>query len=146
MKSNTLMVTFLSAAAFAMGCSKETTTTTQIEKIQEKTEATAQDMKEYTYAQRAQYADDMRAQLAAQDREMEQLSIRVEKANEAARNEDRPKLQALRDQRARMNKQLDDIKDASESNWNSVKADSRKAFADMKDGFNRSRQWIRWHP
>jgi len=39
MKHKTLLLTFLSAAAFAVGCNKEETTSQQLDKVQGKTEA-----------------------------------------------------------------------------------------------------------
>jgi hypothetical protein len=51
MKRNKLMITLLSAAAFAVGCDKEGTATQQLDKVQAKTEEAAQDMKDYTFAQ-----------------------------------------------------------------------------------------------
>ena len=51
MKNKTLVITFLSAAAFAVGCNKEQTTSQQLEKVQAETKQAAQDMKDYTSAQ-----------------------------------------------------------------------------------------------
>jgi hypothetical protein len=56
--------------------------------------------------------------------------------------EARPKLQALRDQAALLEIQLQKVKDADETTWDDVKATSRKAFADLKSGFNSARQWM----
>lgn len=33
-------------------------------------------------------------------------------------------------------------KDATESNWESVKAGSKKAYGELKDNFNQARQWL----
>ena len=51
MKNKTLVITFLSIAAFAVGCNKEQTTTQQIENVKTETKQAAQDMKDYTFAQ-----------------------------------------------------------------------------------------------
>jgi len=50
--------------------------------------------------------------------------------------------QELRDKAAQLNKQLDDVRDAPESTWDSVKAASQKALDSLKDGFEQSRQWL----
>ena len=50
MKHQNLLITLLAAAAFAVGCNKEQTTSQQLDKVQAETKQTAQDMKEYTYA------------------------------------------------------------------------------------------------
>ena len=56
--------------------------------------------------------------------------------------EAKPKLETLREQTARLNKQLDEAKNATESTWDSVKTTSKKAFNDLKDGFQKARQWV----
>jgi hypothetical protein len=50
MEKKKLLITFLSAAAFAVGCDKEKTTAQQIDQVQAETKQAAQDMKDYTFA------------------------------------------------------------------------------------------------
>ena len=52
MKNKTFVITFLSVAAFAVGCNKEQTTSQQLDNVQAETKQAAQDMKDYTYAHR----------------------------------------------------------------------------------------------
>ena len=59
----------------------------------------------------------------------------------AVKAEAKPKLQALRDQAAQLNKQLDEARNATESTWDSVKNGFQKAYEATKDGFNQARQW-----
>ena len=56
--------------------------------------------------------------------------------------EAKPKLQALREQTAKLNKQLDEAKNATESTWNDVKAGVKKGWGELKDGFQQARQWV----
>jgi len=142
MKRNKLMITFLSAAAFVVGCDKEGTTTQQLDKVQAKTKEAAQDMKDYTFAQKAEFTEKMRIQLAEINRDMDQLSAKIDKSSDAVKAEAKPKLQSLRDQAAKLNTQLDSAKNATESTWDSVKAGSKKAYAELKDGFQQARQWV----
>ena len=121
MKNKTLVITFLSAAAFAVGCNKEATTSQQLDKVQAETKQAAQDMKDYTYAQKAEFVETMQAQLAALNRDLDQLSAKVETSSDAMKAEAQPKLQVLRDQMAQLNKQLDEARNATESTWDSVK-------------------------
>src|ERR1700722_16028299 len=117
MKSNILMVTFLSTVAFTVGCSKETTTSQQIDKVQAKTEEVAQNMKDYSYAQKDQFVEFMQGQLKALNRDVDELSAKIEKSSDSVKAEAKPKLQALRDQTAQLNKQLDGARNATESTW-----------------------------
>ena len=142
MKHKNILITLLAVSAFAVGCNKEQTTSQQIDKVQAETKQAAQDMKDYTYAQKAEFVATMQAQLAALNQDLDQLSAKVDKSSDAVKAEAKPKLQALRDQVAQLNKQLDDAKNATESTWDSVKSGFSKAYDATKDGFNTARQWV----
>ena len=137
-----ILIAFLSAAAFVVGCDKEKTTSQQIDKLKAETKEAAQDMKDYTYAQKAEFTEKMRAQLAEINRDLDQLEAKIAKSSDAAKAEAKPKLQALRDQAAKLNRQLDTAKGATESTWDDVKAGSRKAYSELKDGFMQARTWV----
>ncbi len=142
MKNKTLLITFLSAAAFAVGCGKEQTTSQQMDKVQTETKQAAVDMKDYTFAQKDEFVKAMQGQLDALNKDLDQLSAKVDSSSDAVKAEAKPKLQALRDQVAQLNKQLDDAKNATESTWDSVKAGCQKAYDATKNGFNEARQWV----
>jgi cytochrome c556 len=141
MKHTNLLITLLALSAFAVGCDKEPTTTQQIDKVQAETKQAAQDMKDYTYAQKAAFVETMQGQLAALNRDLDQLSAKVEKSSDTAKAEAKPKLQALRDQADKLNQQLDKAKNATESTWDDVKSGAKKAYNELKDGFQQARQW-----
>lgn len=142
MKPKIILITFLSAAAFMVGCKKDETTSEQIDKIKSETKAAAQDMKDYTYAQKGEFVKQMQNQLTALDQDLDKLAAKIEKSSDTVKAEARPKLEALRDQTAQLNKQLDDVKNATESTWDSVKATTKKAYEASKDGYNQARQWV----
>ena len=142
MKHTTLLLALLSVAAFAVGCNKAETTSQKLDAVQEKTTTAAQDMKDYTFAQKAEFVEKMQSQLAEINRDLDQLSAKIEKANDTAKAEAKPKLQALRDQADKLNQQLDTAKNATESTWDDVKTSTRKAYGSLKDGFNDARQWV----
>src|SRR4051794_33809264 len=107
MKPNLTLFALLSAAAFTVGCNKETTSQ-QLDKAEAKTEAAAQDMKDYTYAQKSQFVEKMQGEMAALNSELDQLAAKVEKSSDTVKAETKPKLQVLRDQTAQLSKQLDE--------------------------------------
>jgi cytochrome c556 len=141
MKNKTILITLLSAAAFAVGCDKEQTTSQQLDHAQAQTKQAAQDMKDYTYAQKSAFVETMQTQLAALNRDLDQLSAKIESSSDAVKAEAKPKLQALRDQTAGLNKQLDQVRNATESSWDSVKSGFKTAYESSKDGFQQARQW-----
>lgn len=142
MKNKTLVITLLSIAVVAVGCNKEQSTAQQMDKVQTETKQAAADMKDYTYAQKDEFVKAMQVQLDALNKDLDQLSAKIDSSSDAVKAEAKPKLQALRDQTAQLNKQLDDAKNATESTWDSVKAGFTKAYDSTKDGFNQARQWV----
>ena len=142
MKNKTLVIAVLSAAAFAVGCNKEQTTSQQMDKVQTETTQAAQDMKDFTFAQKAEFVKTMQGQLDTLNKDLDQLAAKIDSSTDAVKAEAKPKLQALRDQTAQLNKQLDEAKNATESTWDSVKAGFNKSYEATKGGFNQARQWV----
>jgi DNA anti-recombination protein RmuC len=140
--NKTLVITFLSVAAFAVGCNKEQTTAQQLDNAKAETKQAAQDMKDYTYAEKTEFVQQMQGQLTALNRDLDQLSAKVEKSSDAVKADAKPKLQALREQAGKLNQQLDKAKDATESTWGDVKDGTKKAYSDLKDSFQQARQWV----
>ena len=73
---------------------------------------------------------------------LDQLAAKIEKSSDTAKAEAKPKLDALRGQAAKLNKKLDEARNATESTWDDVKAGFKKGYAELKDGFNQARQWV----
>jgi len=48
----------------------------------------------------------------------------------------------LRDQAAKLNQQLAEAQNATESTWDSVKGGFQKGYEATKDGVNQARQWV----
>jgi chromosome segregation ATPase len=142
MKHTNLLFTLLAASALTVGCNREPTTSQQLDKAQAETKQAAQNMKDFTYAQKAEFVEAMQAQLAALNRDLDQLAAKIEKSSDAIKAEAQPKLQVLRDQLAQLNKQLDEARNATESTWDSVKGGFKKAYEDSKEGFQQARQWV----
>ena len=142
MKNKTWVLIVLFIAVFAVGCNKEQTTSQQMETVKTESTQAAQDMKDYTFAQKDEFVKAMQAQLDALNKDLEQLSAKIDSSGDAVKAQTKPKLQALRDQTAQLNKQLDEAKNATESTWDSVKSGFQKAYDATKDGFNQARQWV----
>jgi len=145
MKNLLLAVTFVAVTAFAAGCkpAEDTSTTTaqQLDKAKTESKADAKALKDYAFAQKAEFVADMQGQLDALNKDLDQLSAKIDKSSDAVKADAKPKLQALRDESAKMNKQLDEARNATESTWDSVKDGSRKTWDAMKNDFQKARQW-----
>lgn len=142
MKNKSFLIALLSAAAFVAGCEKESTTAQQIDKVKTETKQAVQDMKDYTFVQKAEFVDKMQGQLTALNQDLDQLAAKIEKSSDAVKAEAQPKLQILRDQATQLNKQLDEAKNASESTWDKVKSGFQKAYESASKGFQDARQWL----
>ena len=147
----TILITFLAASAFAVGCKPSTeqsgtgtreATAEQFDKVKKETKEAAQEMKDYAYAQRAEFVAKMQDQLDEINRDLDQLAAKIEKSSDAAKAEAKPRFEALREQTAKLTKQLDEAKNASESTWNDVKAGFNKGYSELKDRFQQARQWV----
>jgi len=142
MKNKILLLTILSIATLAVSCEKEQTASQQLDKVKTETKQAVQDMKDYTFAQKAEFVEKMQGQLTALQLDLDQLTAKIDKSSDAIKAEAKPKLQALRDQAAQLNKQLEEARNATESTWDSVKTTFKKGYEATKDGFNQARQWV----
>ena len=93
-------------------------------------------------APQVELVEKTQGQLAEINQDMDQISAKVEKSSNAAKAEAKPKLQALRDQAAKLNHLLDEAKNATESTWHDIKAGTKKACDGLKDGSQQAREWV----
>lgn len=132
----------LSVAVFAIACDRRETPPLNVGNASDKAAQSAQEMKDYTYAQRAEFTIAMQSQRSEINRDLEALEAKIEKSSDAVKADAKPRLQALRDQSAKLGTRLEGLKDATESTWDDVKAGSKVAYAEMKEGFMQARQWM----
>lgn len=147
MRTPLTVLAIIALAALATGCNPASeqsgkSTTEQIDKIKKESKETAQDMKDYTFAQKGDFVAEMHDQMAEINRDLDQLMVQVEKSSDTAKAAAKPKLQALRDQAAKLNLHLHEVKTATESTWDSVKAGFQKGYGELKEGFQGARQLI----
>jgi DNA anti-recombination protein RmuC len=142
MKNKTIFVTFLSGAVFVVGCDKNPSTDQQLNNAKVETEAAALNMRDYTYAHKDQFVREMRHQLDALNKDLDNLSAKIDSSSDSVKADAKAKYQALREKADKLQKKLDDVQSSNESNWNDVKASFDKAMDDVKDSFNQARQWL----
>lgn len=142
MKNKALFLFLVSAGVFAAGCEKKHTTSEQLDRVQTKTAEVAQDMRDYTFAEKDEFVAKMRAQLAELNRELDELAAKVEKSSAAVKSDAQGRIAGLREHTARLNKQLDEATNATVSNWDKFKADVRKTSDASKQEFKEARQWL----
>jgi flagellar biosynthesis chaperone FliJ len=141
MKNKTVLCT-LFAAVLTLGCRKEETVSQQLDKAETKTKAAVQDLKDYSFAQKDEFVKTMQGQWTNLNQNLDQLAVKIDSASEAVKAEAKPKLDALRDQFAKLDQQLAEAQDATESTWDSLKAGTKKAYEAVEQGVKDSRQWV----
>jgi len=102
----------------------------------------AQDTSTYTFAQKDEFETTMKANLDRINAEIADLSAKIDKANDQAKADAKPKLQALRDQAAKLGEMLSKAQVATSSSWDAVKADFKTGFADLEVGVTDARKWL----
>jgi len=140
MRHGNFVIAFFCAAVFAAGYTARGEE--NVEKVKEKTKETAEAVKDYTFAQKTEFVAKMKSELAETNTKIDKLSVKAEKAGEDAKVEAKSKLQALREQAAKLNKQLDAADNVVEADWADFKSGVNKSYNDMKDAFKQSRQWL----
>ena len=147
MKQKTLFVTFLAITVFAIGCKPSTDDSTktaadQLDKVKTETKEAAKSMKNYAYAEKAEFIAAMKAQLAKINKDMDELDARMEKASDAVKADAKPKIQALRDEASELGRKLDEAGNATESTWDAIKQGTQNTWDALEKDFQKSRQWL----
>jgi hypothetical protein len=142
MKQNSFFLLFVAALIFVLGCNNDENASKQLAKAQAEARQAADDMKDYSYAQKDAFVKKMQTQLDVLKKDIDELSAKIDASSDKVKAEAKPKLDALRAQQGQLNGQLDKVKAASESTWESVKAGFKSAYDSSKDGFNKARQWV----
>ncbi len=148
MKLPKLIPTFvliLAAALAACGksaTSADATTDQQLDQAKQDTKQAAQDLQDYTYAQKEAFIAKMQVEQDELNQELAQLSAKIDKASDTVKAEAQPKLDALRAQAADWGAQLDKAKGATESTWTEIKNGSQKAYDATAQALKDSGQWI----
>lgn len=132
------------AAVITVGCepANEKPIPQQTDQVKTGTKETAPGPTDYTFAQKAEFTEMMRTQLAEINQDMDQLAAKIEKSSDEVKAAAKPKLQALREQKEHLNRQLEEAGNTTESTWESFKTGTGKAFDALKEGFKESRQWV----
>lgn len=153
MRHAILVMTLIILAALAAGCTPKEessavgpeqggTAAAQFDKARTETKEAAQAMQDYAYAQKADFVDMMKKELAGIQGELDQLSAKVDSSSTAAKADAKARLDAIREQWVQAKKQLDQAESATEDTWDDVKAGLKRSYGELKDSFDKTRQWL----
>lgn len=162
-----MLSAILAAATIVVGCNKpqdsgqikQTATnawqdtkqaTTQIvAKVKEGAVQAWTDIKEsissttdYTYDKKDAFVAGAQADLNALDQKIAELSNETANVTDSTKVDAQTKLQALHDQRAVLNQKLNDVKNATGTNWNDAKSAFSKSYDDCKNSVKDAWNWL----
>ncbi len=140
-KNPSILLTVI-AATFLVGCEQEKSNSQKLDQLKAETKQVARDLDDETYGKRAEFTARTKIQLDSLNLELSQLEARIEKASGTAKADSTAKIKALREKTSELGQKLDDIKNATESNWETVKSGTKKGLVELQDQFNQARQWI----
>lgn len=153
MRHTILVTTLLAAAAFTVGCTAKDgksaiapkpgeTAAAHLDKAKVETQKAAQEMRDYAYAEKAEFAAKMQRELVSAQEELDRLGAKVDRASGTAKADAKVKLEAAREKWAQAKKQLDRAESATASDWDDVKTGFKQSYADLKDALDKTRQWL----
>ena len=100
------------------------------------------DLEAYTYEQKTQFIASMETELEAINDSIDELALRIEKSGAEAKAAATPRLNELRNDTRLLQIRLDEVKGATASNWNTVKASTRETYDNLKENLAGARQWL----
>jgi hypothetical protein len=153
MRHAILVTTFLGAAALAAGCTSKDaksavapkqgeTPAADLAKAKAETKAAAHAMRDYAYAEKAEFVDRMKKELVSIQGELDQLAAKVDRTSGTAKADAKVKLETVRERWTQAKKQLDRAESATASDWDDVKTGFKQSYADLQDSFDKTRQWL----
>jgi hypothetical protein len=148
-----LVTTLLGAAALTVGCTSRDSkavvapkpaepSAVHLEKAKAETKEAAQSMRDYVYAEKTEFVAKMKKDLVSIQEELDRLGAKVEGASGSAKADAKIKLAAVREKWAQAKQRLDRAETATESTWDDVKSGFKQSYVDLKDSFDKTRQWL----
>ncbi len=153
MKKTTRAITFLTMSAAFVGCTKKDAEPAPMpaevaapaaEQPMEAAPAPAPDaaaMPEYTFAQKVEFNDKMKKEVADLQVELDALSAKVNAAMDPVKTEGQAKIKAAGEKLAAAKTTLGQIETSTEATWEAVRNSVKQANTELKESFNQARQW-----
>jgi paraquat-inducible protein B len=99
-------------------------------------------VRDYAYAERAEFIAEMNKELATIEAEMDRLTAKVESSEGEVKADAKLKLDGVRQKWAEAKKRLDDVEKATADDWDEVKRDVERSHGELKKAFDDTRQWL----
>jgi hypothetical protein len=114
----------------------------QFDRVKKETREAVQAANDYAYAQKTEFVEKMKLELALLKQELDRLTTRVDNSSGATKEEAKSKLQSVRDRSDELHKKLDEVKNSTESTWEDVKAGMKNGFDELKSSLKHASEWV----
>ena len=98
-------------------------------------------MPEYTFAQKVEFSDKMKKEVADLQVELDALTAKVNAAMDPVKTEGQAKVKAASEKLAMAKTTHGQIETSTEATWEAVRTSVKQANSDMKASFDQARQW-----
>jgi hypothetical protein len=95
---------------------------------------------DYSYDKKNEFVANASADVDTLDQKMNELSNHVANSSESVKTDAQAKLQELDAKRAELGAKLDDVKNATETNWDEVKTGFENSYHDLKNSLKQAWQ------
>ncbi len=95
---------------------------------------------DYTYDKKDAFVVGASADVDAVDQKIKELSDKAASASDSVKASTQARLQDLSAKRVALGKKLDDVKNATEANWNDMKTGFKDSYEDMKNSLKQAWQ------
>jgi hypothetical protein len=115
---------------------------TQREEVLARVKAEEHQPQIFPFDKRAEFIDTMKVELVDIQKELDLFTAKIDKSETTAtvRGDRKATLASMQDKLARTIEQLDKVKDAGESNWNSTNSVFKKLYFSLKNSVDETRQ------
>jgi len=114
------------------------TTTNALENMKESVQSAA----DYTFDKKNAFTAKASSDLDALDQNIKELGDKAATGTDSIKADAQVRLQELRDKRMALQQKLDDVKNATATNWNEAKANFQQSYDDMKASVKAAWQWL----
>lgn len=153
MKHTTLTLLIVLAAGLAGGCptkdrdvanepEKRGSAEEPRDKAKAETKEAAQALRDYAYAEKTEFVDEMKKDLAAAQADLDRLAAEVERSRGKAKADAKLELDAAREKWTQAKAQLDAAENATEETWDDVKGGFKKSYGELEGSIANARQWL----
>jgi len=97
---------------------------------------------DYTFDKKNAFTAKASSDLDALDQNIKELGDKAATGTDSIKADAQVRLQELRDKRMALQQKLDDVKNATATNWNEAKANFQQSYDDMKASVKAAWQWL----